>query len=1046
MFQGLGVTREKRNPQIIEIWQKKKIVIKIKNKYINPPQRKVNMIISSDKMDNKIIIFDENQNEEIVSKIKGLTVTFRGKNNVVKIEKGSIFYSSHIILQNNCQVNIKKTNRYGIRSLSAELADNCSIKIGKDFSSVSIRFSQGQEKNLKVTIGDNCMCATDVTIRPTDGHAIYDIETNELINKGEDVFIGNHVWLGLNCLILKGSYLSNNTVIGANSLVNKKFTEENVIVAGSPAKIIKRNVNWDRKNPVVYENAKKEGIFSNHNADSIFSETKKIEKHPLQLKPSDRPRVSLIIPTFNVEMYLEKCLDSVVNQTLRDIEIICVNDGSTDNSLSILEEYAEKDDRIKIISKPNSGYGHTMNVGIEAATGEYVGIVEPDDYVKLDMYETLYIEAVKNDVDFIKADFCRFTGSRENLENSYNKVARKDKNYHRIINPQNELELFNFIMNTWSGIYKREFIEKHSIRHNETPGASFQDNGFWFQTLALATRTYFLNKPFYMNRRDNQGSSVHDKGKVFAMCKEYDFIRNFLDRNPVLDKNPEFKEKLTYVYQQKRYHNYIFTLNRIGPEFYKMFLEKFHEDYVLAAENNELDEELFSNREWDLLQMIIKDPIRVKESDYKIVSGKSSADKDSAIGLIRKRKFNRLLSFPYILKKEKFNPKNIYKIFKARRQIKSLNLFDEKYYLTKYPHLRNSNIELLNHYLYHGWKEEKNPSRTFDGNYYLKRYLDVKKSKTNPLVHYVLHGKEEGRFPNNHAEINSPQNVNKKLLGRIQNLEKSLSQSNNNLQNIKKEIEENNQLNKKEIENFGKKLNLTQSAIYDIIEGYNKKKYCPTCDTEIIAFLPFGVNSRLNAQCPNCGSLERHRVTYMFLKENTRVFKENIDLLHVAPEKVFYDIFRNQENINYLTADLNDKPPHVMEKMDLQDIQYPDNTFDFIYCSHVLEHVPDDRKAIDELYRVLKPNGKALILVPLNRSLDKTLEDPSYNTPELRLKHYHQSDHLRYYGPDFTDKLEDAGFKILLDEIEFIENIDEEDIKKYGIDKAITFFYCGKPD
>jgi ubiquinone/menaquinone biosynthesis C-methylase UbiE len=184
----------------------------------------------------------------------------------------------------------------------------------------------------------------------------------------------------------------------------------------------------------------------------------------------------------------------------------------------------------------------------------------------------------------------------------------------------------------------------------------------------------------------------------------------------------------------------------------------------------------------------------------------------------------------------------------------------------------------------------------------------------------------------------------------------------------------------------------------------------------------------------------------MFLKENTRVFKENIDLLHVAPEKVFYDIFRNQENINYLTADLNDKPHHVMEKMDIQDIQYPDNTFDFIYCSHVLEHVPDDRKAIDELYRVLKPNGKALIMVPLNRSLDKTLEDQSYNTPELRLKHYHQSDHLRYYGPDFTDKLEDAGFKILLDEIEFIENIDEEDIKKYGIDKIITFFYCAKPD
>jgi glycosyltransferase involved in cell wall biosynthesis/SAM-dependent methyltransferase len=805
------------------------------------------------------------------------------------------------------------------------------------------------------------------------------------------------------------------------------------------------DVKASKMNPLVHYvlYGKKEGKYPNPDTDSSFSENKKVGKQPLLLKPSDKPRISIIIPTFNVEMYLEECLDSVINQTLRDIEIICVNDGSTDNSLPILEEYAEKDERIKIISKPNSGYGHTMNVGIEAATGEYIGIVEPDDYVKLDMYETLYIEAVKNDVEVIKADFYRFTGSGENFEKTYVKVAREDENYNRIINPRNELEIFRFAMNTWSGIYKREFIEKHNIRHNETPGASFQDNGFWFQTLALATRTYFLSKPFYMNRRDNQGSSVHDKGKVFAMCKEYDFIRKFLDRNPVLDRNIEFKEKLICVYQLKRYHNYIFTLNRIGPEFHKMFLEKFHEDYVLAAENNELDEEIFSNREWNILQLIIKDPTCVKESDYKIVSRKSSADKYSANGLIHKRKFNRLLSFPYILKKEKFNPKNIYRIFKARGQIESLNLFDEKYYLTKYSYLTNSNIELLNHYLYHGWKEEKNPSRKFDGNYYLKRYPDVKKSKTNPLVHYVLRGKAEGRFPNYHAEIKLPQNINKKLQGRIQNLEKSLSQSNNNHQNMEKEIEENNQSHRKEIENFEKKLNLINSILHDIIKGYNKKKICPACETEVIAFLPVGNTS--NVQCPNCGSYPRHRATYIFLKENTSVFKENIKLLHIAPEKIFYDIFRNQKNINYLTADLNDEKPHVMEKMDIQAIQYPDNTFDFIYCSHVLEHVPDDRKAINELYRVLKPDGKAIISVPLFRFLDKTFEDPSYNTPELRLKHYGQSDHLRMYGPDFTDRLEDAGFRILSDDIKFSEDMDEEDLKKYGIDKGIQFFYCVKP-
>ena len=480
-----------------------------------------------------------------------------------------------------------------------------------------------------------------------------------------------------------------------------------------------------------------------------FLEIKKIEKYPL-LKPSNKPRVSIIIPIFNVEMYLEECLDSVINQTLQDIEIICVDDGSTDGSLSILEEYGKKDKRIKIISKPNAGYGHSMNVGIDAAIGEYIGIVEPDDYVELDMYEILYNEAVINDVDFIKADFCRFTGDGEDIIKTCEKVARKNSNYNRIINPQNDLKIFDFIMNTWCGIYKRDFIEEYHIRHNETPGASFQDNGFWFQTSALATRTYFLRNQFYMNRRDNENSSVHNKGKVFAMCKEYDFIRDFLDNNPKLKENPEFKENLIYIYQHKRYHNYIYTLNRIGPEFHKIFLEKFHEDYVLAAKNGELKEELFDKKNWDILQSIINDPMSVKESDYKyrVVDGP----------VFKERKFDGLRSFAYVSKKENFNPKNIYKIFKAKGLIKSLNLFDEGYYLTENPDVRNSNLNPLDHYIYHGWKEGRTPSKKFDGNYYLKKYPDVKRSKMNPLVHYVLYGKEEGRLSNRHAELNSPFN------------------------------------------------------------------------------------------------------------------------------------------------------------------------------------------------------------------------------------------------------------------------------------------------
>ena len=120
------------------------------------------------------------------------------------------------------------------------------------------------------------------------------------------------------------------------------------------------------------------------------------------------PKVSVVLPIYNVEQYLRECLDTVVNQTLKDIEIICVNDGSTDNSLKIIKEFAEKDSRIKIIDKDNSGYGHSMNVGIDAATGEYLGIVEPDDFVSLNMFEELAAVADRVKADIVKADFYRF--------------------------------------------------------------------------------------------------------------------------------------------------------------------------------------------------------------------------------------------------------------------------------------------------------------------------------------------------------------------------------------------------------------------------------------------------------------------------------------------------------------------------------------------------------------------------------------------------------------------------------------------------------------
>ena len=180
----------------------------------------------------------------------------------------------------------------------------------------------------------------------------------------------------------------------------------------------------------------------------------KVKIHQLinfDIEPENPIKVSIVIPVCNVEQYLTECLNSAVNQTLGDIEIICVNDGSKDSSLEILLDYARRDSRVKVIDKDNAGYGHTMNLGMDMASGEYIGIIESDDYVDLHMYEDLYQIAQENRLDWVKADFNRFVVEKGVIVNTYNDVAKKKEYYNRVISPQEEPFSFRFIMNTWSG-------------------------------------------------------------------------------------------------------------------------------------------------------------------------------------------------------------------------------------------------------------------------------------------------------------------------------------------------------------------------------------------------------------------------------------------------------------------------------------------------------------------------------------------------------------------------------------------------------------------
>ena len=324
-------------------------------------------------------------------------------------------------------------------------------------------------------------------------------------------------------------------------------------------------------------------------------------------------KISVVVPIFNVENYIGPCLDSILNQTFKDFEVICVNDGSTDSSLDILKEYATKDSRIKIINKDNAGYGHTMNIGMDMASGEYFVIVESDDFILPKMFETLYSAAKENDLDFVKSDFYRFYGDEynNNIIKDYQKLDPSGEYYNKIFSTHENHKTYKLLMNTWTGLYNIDFLRKNNIRHSETPGASYQDNGFWFKTFFYGEKVMFLPEPFYMYRRDNPNSSVRNKTKIYAMDTEYDIINNFLEDQGEKD---DFLDAFVFA----KYHNFHFTMDRIGLEFKKEFLLRTSEYFNEMKKNNKLDTSLLEEYDLNILNWIIEKPNEYYDYKYNI--------------------------------------------------------------------------------------------------------------------------------------------------------------------------------------------------------------------------------------------------------------------------------------------------------------------------------------------------------------------------------------------------------------------------------------------
>lgn len=218
-----------------------------------------------------------------------------------------------------------------------------------------------------------------------------------------------------------------------------------------------------------------------------------------------------------------------------------------------------------------------------------------------------------------------------------------------------------------------------------------------------------------------------------------------------------------------------------------------------------------------------------------------------------------------------------------------------------------------------------------------------------------------------------------------------------------------------------------------------KGRFCPVCGNSSRRFRQYGITPREDAQCAHCGAVERHRLCWLFLQKKTALFDGKPKrMLHVAPEPCFESRFKKSLGGGYLTADLFDR---AMVKMDITDIQYSDQWFDVIYCSHVLEHVLNDNLAIKEFHRVLKNDGWAVLLVPITS--ESTFEDSSIIDPKRRLQAFGQEDHVRRYGPDYVNRLRDAGFKVEV--FGAGDLVDQDEVVRMGLTPICgDIFYCTK--
>ena len=312
------------------------------------------------------------------------------------------------------------------------------------------------------------------------------------------------------------------------------------------------------------------------------------------------PKVSIIMPVYQVECFLPESLHSVRTQGLKEIEIICVDDGSHDGCPELLDQAAREDDRIKVLHNENHGYGYTINDGFSHATGEYLAILEPDDVFPERALETLYHLAVQHDADLVKGDYCEMRTGADGSRSLVPAWLHEDEGlYGSVFNAMERPSvLMSHIINC-SGIVRRSLVLQHGIKLSETPGASYQDVSLFFPLMIHSRRIFFTHQITYLYRNDNPGASTKSRGKLFDADQEYIKALKYLDA--VSDD-----QRLRSAVWCARWRGALGTLSRIDPVLYTDFLRYLRPLTESAWKDGDIRRGYCSAYQWAMLQRFLR--------------------------------------------------------------------------------------------------------------------------------------------------------------------------------------------------------------------------------------------------------------------------------------------------------------------------------------------------------------------------------------------------------------------------------------------------------